>query len=63
VPRGVGKTTTSINLGTALAAQGRDVVVVELDLAMANVVDFLSLDFDDGADPSMHDVSSPVTCP
>jgi septum site-determining protein MinD len=61
---GVGKTTTSINLGTALAAQGRDVVVVELDLAMANVVDFLSLDFDDGADPSMHDVLAgdvPVT--
>ncbi|SFS02084.1 septum site-determining protein MinD [Halomicrobium zhouii] len=61
---GVGKTTTSINLGTALAARDLDVVVVELDLAMANVVDFLSLDFDDGADPSMHDVLAgdvPVT--
>ncbi len=53
---GVGKTTTSINLGTALAARDLDVVVVELDLAMANVVDFLTLPFDEEADPSMHDV-------
>lgn len=61
---GVGKTTTSINLGTALAARDLDVVVVELDLAMANVVDFLSLDFDDEGDASMHDVLAgeiPVT--
>ncbi|MCU4801045.1 P-loop NTPase [Halobacteria archaeon HArc-gm2] len=61
---GVGKTTTSINLGTSLAARNLDVVVVELDLAMANVVDFLALDFDDEADPSMHDVLAgdvPVT--
>jgi septum site-determining protein MinD len=61
---GVGKTTTSLNLGTALAAYDLDVVVVELDLAMANVVDFLSLEFDDEADTSMHDVLAgeiPVT--
>lgn len=61
---GVGKTTTSINLGTAIAAHDLDVVVVELDLAMANVVDFLSLDFDDQGDPSVHDVltgAAPVT--
>lgn len=38
---GVGKTTTSINLGAALANAGLSVLVVETDLAMANVVDFL----------------------
>lgn len=38
---GVGKTTTSINLGAALAEAGLAVLVVETDLAMANVVDFL----------------------
>ena len=38
---GVGKTTTSINLSAALADAGLDVLVVETDLAMANVVDFL----------------------
>ena len=61
---GVGKTTSSINLGTALAARGLDVVVVELDLAMANVADFLSLSFDEETDPTMHDVLAgeiPVT--
>ncbi|MEF8781301.1 MAG: AAA family ATPase, partial [Haloferacaceae archaeon] len=38
---GVGKTTTSINLGATLADAGLDVLVVETDLAMANIVDFL----------------------
>lgn len=52
---GVGKTTTSINLATALAGEEREVVVVELDLAMANVVDFLSLPRED-SDPTIHDV-------
>ncbi|WP_225333391.1 P-loop NTPase [Halomicrobium urmianum] len=52
---GVGKTTTSINLGVALADRGLDVVVLELDLAMANVVDFLSLPGADDA-PTVHDV-------
>lgn len=49
---GVGKTTTSINLGAALTDAGADVAIVEADLAMANVADFISVD--DGAD--LHDV-------
>lgn len=51
---GVGKTTTSINLGKALAQEGRETLVVELDLAMANMVDFLS--FPDDPDPTLHEV-------
>ncbi|SDM12543.1 septum site-determining protein MinD [Halogranum gelatinilyticum] len=53
---GVGKTTTSLNLGAALAAAGRSVVVVELDLAMANFADFLALDVDPETDTTVHDV-------
>lgn len=49
---GVGKTTTSINLGAALTDAGADVAIVEADLAMANVADFISVG--DGAD--LHDV-------
>jgi septum site-determining protein MinD len=49
---GVGKTTTSLNLGTALAVRGHAVVTVELDLAMANLVDFLDVD----ATTTLHDV-------
>ncbi|MGM0604986.1 MAG: MinD/ParA family ATP-binding protein [Halobacteriota archaeon] len=49
---GVGKTTTALNLGVALAAAGERVVVLELDLAMANVVDFLEID----PTATMHDV-------
>lgn len=54
---GVGKTTTSINLAAALTEHGESVVVVEADLAMANVVDFLKLDMKLDADnPTLHDV-------
>jgi septum site-determining protein MinD len=53
---GVGKTTTSLNLGAALTASDRSVVVVELDLAMANVADFLALDVDPETDTTLHDV-------
>ncbi|WP_284010217.1 MinD/ParA family ATP-binding protein [Haloarcula pelagica] len=53
---GVGKTTTSINLGAALSAEGYDVAVVELDLAMANLVDFLDVDIDVTVATTLHDV-------
>lgn len=52
---GVGKTTTSINLASVLAAAGRT-VVVEFDLAMANAVDFLGVDCTPDIDPTLHDV-------
>jgi len=53
---GVGKTTTSINLGTAFALAGRETIVVELELAMANIADFLALNCDPEADTTLHDV-------
>jgi len=53
---GVGKTTTSINLSASLAKRGANVVVVETDLAMANAVDFLKLDFNEETDPTLHEV-------
>src|SRR6201996_1369892 len=34
---GVGKTTVSANLAVAIAAQGRDVMLVDADLGLANV--------------------------
>lgn len=49
---GVGKTTTSINLGAALTEAGADVAIVEADLAMANVADFISV----GDSADLHDV-------
>lgn len=52
----MGKTTTSINLAAAFSARGADVIVVETDLAMANAVDFLKLDFNEDADPTLHEV-------
>ncbi|MBX0293432.1 cell division ATPase MinD [Haloarcula nitratireducens] len=53
---GVGKTTTSINLGASLAEAGRSTVTVELDLAMANLVDFLEMDVDVRTATTLHDV-------
>ena len=50
---GVGKTTTALNLASALGTNGRAVVVVEADLAMANAVDFLDVEL---SDASLHDV-------
>ena len=53
---GIGKTTSSINLAASLAARGRCAIVVECDLAMANLVDFLSLPYRADEDPDLHDV-------
>lgn len=53
---GVGKTTTSLNLGASLAADDRNVLVVEVDLAMANLPDFLAMDCDPERDPTLHEV-------
>ncbi|WP_135303253.1 cell division ATPase MinD [Haloarcula amylovorans] len=53
---GVGKTTTSINLGASLAEAGCSTVTVELDLAMANLVDFLEMDIDVRTATTLHDV-------
>lgn len=52
---GVGKTTTTLNLAAALAQEGVSAVVVEADLAMANVSDFLDLGIGRD-DPTLHDV-------
>jgi septum site-determining protein MinD len=50
---GVGKTTTTVNLGTVLARADRRVAVVDADLGMANLAGFVSLD---PGDVTLHDV-------
>jgi len=41
---GVGKTTTTANIGTALAMQGRKVVVVDSDIGLRNLDAVLGLE-------------------
>lgn len=53
---GVGKTTTSINLAAALALDGHSIVVVEADLKLANIAEFLELPVSPDSDPTLHDV-------
>ena len=50
---GVGKTTTTVNLGAALASAGRRVVIVDADLGMANLAGFIDLD---ASGQTLHDV-------
>lgn len=49
---GVGKTTTALNLGAALADDGFDVAVVDVDLGMANLAGYVGLD----PEATLHDV-------
>ena len=49
---GVGKTTTVVNVATALRDRGHEVVVVDADLAMTNLGAVLGVDHE----PTLHDV-------
>ncbi|UWG46648.1 FleN family ATPase involved in flagellar biosynthesis [Halanaeroarchaeum sp. HSR-CO] len=51
----MGKTTTAVNLGAAFAEAGRTVVVVDVDLGMANMGDMLDVET---ASPTLHDALS-----
>lgn len=54
---GVGKTTTSMNLASGIRmATHRSIAVVDLDLSMADDLDFLNPDFDPRSDTTLHDV-------
>ncbi|MFB6071267.1 MAG: AAA family ATPase [Halanaeroarchaeum sp.] len=50
---GVGKTTSAVNLGAAVVEAGRSAVVVDLDLGMANLEDFLEVS---STPATLHDV-------
>jgi len=49
---GVGKTTTAANLAATFRATGREVLLVDADLAMSNLQDIVGLDHE----PTLHDV-------